>query len=1169
MATTVQIELLVDEKGAVQGIRSFDGQLKGTKGTAGQLDATLKQLNTTLDKTATSGANAGTAGSRAMRQVKQEALSTREGVKLATEEFDIRMPRAFKNLISQSKLAQSAISAIGPALMGIGAIQIGALVFSQLYQGAKKLWEEHLSLTKAADDYAQELEKIKQQDFGNTRSIATTQMRIQEATRAIEEYRREADAAANYRPGIFSTSSLLNFVIPGSGALAQWAANRSASHDLQQKQYDEQRQLDKLQHENLVEQQHEQRMAQIDLNHARDEELTKEQRITAELQKQQEILSENARYGYERETARGNVAVRNPVATTLLNTGKLTPEAMKELQAAGEADAQRFQLQKEKGQELRRMQEEALEASLRGVQLYRAQEAFAIEELKAKDIDSVAARKAVHDKFHAEELKRLHAEDLEIQKMHEATALSGLTGIAKIRQEGQNKISDLYAENAQTGKMNPGQLLAAGKEIADQTAAQVNQVYQTFSDRVDSLLQQSTDRTLQGFARIHAEAQRQIQDLEREYREKGGKPADLTRGEAGIHADESRQVSELQERNADETAKIEAEARTRSLSAEKQQTLAIQSEYDERVRQYQQELDQQMISQEDFNRRVAAAEEERNAQMVESARAAREKMAGEFTRFFRNPLDAMKEMGEKAAGETAAALWQRVQGTGTRGQGTGTRLPFPGIENWGGGGFSGIFARLSGAKPGQPAAAAPETPAHRAEAMMAAASAFSVASAEIRVGMANITMAGGAGAAGNHIGGLTEMVGAGSPASSASSPGASFTSFGGGSTSLLSRPGVEQGGFAGAGGTEAGGGTSAIATGIGDAQKSMALINKARSFFTPASSTNALGGAVGAGSTADASSPFQIAEEPMQLLKLPGKSMGTNGGMLGGGGVMANAGGALGGAMGLFSAYEGNGGFGGALSGAMSGMEFGAAVGGPIGAAVGLVGGAVLGAIGFGGREKGRVYDLKQVRPRLKNDFDAFQAGSMDYMSAYSDMQALDQEARKTLDKMGGAARGYYWDTINHEIKQAEGKLTAEQKAGRSMYTMSAAQFDQGGWADDFGAMATGPGTGLAHLRRGEFVVNEQPAAEHAGALEAIRAGASHAEMGRYYGLDAAQASYRAAMQSRASQAASSRSTTHNWNVKAWDSKSVAQMLLDEKHGVRAAMNASYDENSGGSDAGF
>jgi hypothetical protein len=942
------------------------------------------------------------------------------------------------------------------------------------------------------------------------------------------------------------------------GEIATGAGFVETAHEMAGQAVKKQQAVDKLTPDQ-AEQQHQLNKLQIEYNHRLDGTHEKHQKILDDKQREKELAAEDRTYGNLKNAALGN--------TVDFKHGGERLEGLKVGIAEGQAATQTYELRKEQTQELRRMQEEALEASLRGVQLYRAQEAFAIEELKAKDIDSVAARKAVHDKFHAEELKRLHAEDLEIQKMHEATALSGLTGIAKIRQEGQNKINDLYAENAQTGKMDPGQLLAAGKEIADQTAAQVNQVYQTFSDRVDSLLQQSTDRTLQGFARIHAEAQRQIQDLEREYREKGGKPADLTRGEAGIHADESRQVSELQERNADETAKIEAEARTRSLSAEKQQTLAIQSEYDERVRQYQQELDQQMISQEDFNRRVAAAEEERNAQMVESARAAREKMAGEFTRFFRNPLDAMKEMGEKAAGETAAALWQRVQGT--RGQGTGTRLPFPGIENWGGGGFSGIMARLSGAKPGQPAAAAPETNAHRAEAMMAAESAFTVASAEIRVGMANITMAGAAGAAGNHIGDLTEMVGAASPASSASSPGTSFTSFGGGSTSLLSRPGVEQGGFAGAGGTEAGGGTSAIATGIGDAQKSMALVNKARSFFTPASSTNALGGAVGAGSTADASSPFQIAEEPMELLKLPGKSMGTNGGMLGGGGVMANAGGALGGAMGLYSAFEGNGGFGGALGGAMSGMEFGAAVGGPIGAAVGLVGGAVLGAIGFGGREKGRVYDLKQVRPRLKNDFDAFQAGSMDYMSAYSDMQALDQEARKTLDKMGGAARGYYWDTINHEIKQAEGKLTAEQKAGRSMYTMSAAQFDQGGWADDFGAMATGPGTGLAHLRRGEFVVNEQPAAEHAGALEAIRAGASHAEMGRYYGLDAAQASYRAAMQSRASQAASSRSTTHNWNVKAWDSKSVAQMLLDEKHGVRAAMNASYDENSGGSDAGF
>ena len=304
----------------------------------------------------------------------------------------------------------------------------------------------------------------------------------------------------------------------------------------------------------------------------------------------------------------------------------------------------------------------------------------------------------------------------------------------------------------------------------------------------------------------------------------------------------------------------------------------------------------------------------------------------------------------------------------------------------------------------------------------------------------------------------------------------------------------------------------------------------------------------------------------MQLLKLPGKSI-TNGGMLGGGGIMSNVGGAAGGAMGLFGAFEGNGGVGGALGGAMSGMQFGMAVGGPVGAAVGAIGGAVLGAIGFGGREKARVYDLKTVRPRLGNDFEAYQAGSMDYTSAYSDMQSLDMEARRTLDKMGGSARAYYWDTILKEIKQAEAKLTAEEKAGRGQFTMSAAQYHQGGWMESFGSMSTGPGTGWVHAKSGEFVVSEQPAADHAGALEAIRAGASRSDMARYYGGDSS--SYRAAMQSSAAQRSISNSTTHNWSVSAIDSKSVVQMLMDERHGVRAAVNASYAENSGGSDAGY
>jgi hypothetical protein len=292
--------------------------------------------------------------------------------------------------------------------------------------------------------------------------------------------------------------------------------------------------------------------------------------------------------------------------------------------------------------------------------------------------------------------------------------------------------------------------------------------------------------------------------------------------------------------------------------------------------------------------------------------------------------------------------------------------------------------------------------------------------------------------------------------------------------------------------------------------------------------------------------------------------------MLGGGGFGANAMGAAGGAMGLFSAYQSNGGIGGALSGAMSGMQLGMSVGGPIGAGIGLIGGAILGAIGFGGREKARVYDLKQVRPRIANDMDSYHTGSMDYLSAYSDMQALDFEARKTLDAMGGSGRGYYWDTINKEIKQAEGKLSAEHKAGRSQFTQTAAQYDQGGWTGGFGSMATGPDSGWIHAKSREFVVHEQPAAEHAGALEAIRAGASNRDMARYYGAspESIASGYRATMMGTGTRPqGGGGDRTMNMNVHAIDAKGVAQFLDKYKHHIRAAVNSSYAENSGGSDA--
>jgi hypothetical protein len=271
---------------------------------------------------------------------------------------------------------------------------------------------------------------------------------------------------------------------------------------------------------------------------------------------------------------------------------------------------------------------------------------------------------------------------------------------------------------------------------------------------------------------------------------------------------------------------------------------------------------------------------------------------------------------------------------------------------------------------------------------------------------------------------------------------------------------------------------------------------------------------------------------------------GPNPGMLGGGGIQANAEGAVTGALGMYSAIKGDGGIGGALSGGMSGMELGAAVAGPLGAAVGLVGGAVLGAIGFGGKEQARVYDLKTVRPKITGDTDSFQQGSMDYMSAFSDLQATDWQARSATGQMGPQGHAYYEDYIAKELKTAEAKLTQEQKAGRSMYTASAASYDIG--TDSV------PHDGIAIIHHRERIM---PSDQNERITRAVESQSS---------LSTSHANYLSTMRSKEARSSSQGDRTMNLNVHAIDSKGVAQFLDKYKHHIRVAINNASAENSGG-----
>jgi hypothetical protein len=263
--------------------------------------------------------------------------------------------------------------------------------------------------------------------------------------------------------------------------------------------------------------------------------------------------------------------------------------------------------------------------------------------------------------------------------------------------------------------------------------------------------------------------------------------------------------------------------------------------------------------------------------------------------------------------------------------------------------------------------------------------------------------------------------------------------------------------------------------------------------------------------------------------------------VLGGGLTKSNTLGVAGSALGLFGAYK-QGGVGGIMSGAMSGAKLGMDIGGPIGAGIGAVGGAVLGL--FGGNEPARVWWLKQGRPRLSNDMDAFNQGSMDYLAAYMDIEQLKTDAHNTLSKMGLAGSRYYHDTVTHETDAAEQKLTREQKAGRSAYGMSSASYDVGS--------PYVPADQIAQVHQGERIFT----ADHNERM--VRA----FEQG-----SAVHASYRDAMQSPAARVAAPASAPGpELHLHAIDAKSSVQFLTDNADAVRAAYNKSFGNYGGSAD---
>jgi hypothetical protein len=1183
--------------------------------------AVIAGVEQNISKLGAAGTTSGQQMRRGMEEAGAGALSAREKTRLLSEEFGIRIPRAMQSLIASSKTAQSVLGGLTTAMIGLGAIQIGAMVFEAAIAGAEKLWHNVLNVNQAVEDYQAEIAKAKLEDFGNTQSIETTKLRINEATEAVKRY--EAEVASQQQKAQFWTLPGLE-AVPGL-SLGMGLYHDKKAHDAQGSAVDMQRQLDKLKNDQQAEQKHELTLLAIQRDHP--------DQLGRKLAENQE----NYAYDRAREGVHGN---------TVANDAGAQKKAIEDQIAYQEAAAQGGKGgkggagdAKSQAQELARIHEEALESGLRGSELYHAQEAAAIDDLKRRGIASAQAVEDVHTKFHNQEWNRLRAQQDETEKLGRSAAMAGMTGIQRTQAEGAGKIADLNAD----ADLDPAERAKRIGYAQQETNQQIGAEQRTFTQEINALADSSAAHQVQGFARIHAEAAKELDGLQKKFdevyghmdRSTPGGEAQYQQGVSQLHAGqgmiasgESGQATELARKNEQETEQIEAQARIKFFDAEKQKTQAIKTELEERLQKYKEEQVNEGLSQDDYNRRVVAAQLEANAQMIQAATEARQKMAGEFTHLFSSmdhPLKALAEMGDKAAGEAAASLWQRFQGKGAAP--AMKDIPANSLNSViGGFGFH-VGGHKPGAAPGlgEPGSAVPASahaPGSGAEKTIAVSQAtIHIASATFAGGPATgagaASMGSGAPGAGSAPGvsspasgsyssapGSTSTIAAGPISASSSAPeyGASLpasgsssigTGVGYGSTpAAIAAGGAGRGGGAeGMANFAAGSGSAPIkgtpvGTALGEVNEGIGLTKQLKSswmtagtanspFFHPKrfgqelkadfsrhpknsvdAGTGAVSGAdknlgsgasdadknlgTGAASDADKNSgtgsvsgdgssnsitpnvsfangvSSDVSSVPGSVKLAQGNDSTVQGAMSVGQG-----------AVGMYGAIEGDGGAGGALKGAAAGAEIGAAFG-PIGMAVGAAAGAIIGAIGIGGRAKARAYDLNTVRPRLANDRDSYQQGFMDYLSAYSDAQSLQTEAQKTCSKLGPAAGHYYSDTIKPEIIEAEGKLTAEQRAGRSMYTTSAASYDVG---TDYVPQT---GWNLNHV--GERIF---PSDQNERITRAIEGG----------GKMPVQA---AAM-----------GDVH-LHVHAIDSKGVAGFLDKYKHNIRSAVNDSYAENSGG-----
>ncbi|WP_041839203.1 hypothetical protein [Acidobacterium capsulatum] len=901
----------------------------------------------------------------------------------------------------------------------------GVAMLWQLGESIHGAYQKYVELDVAVNKYAEDAQKAAQQKLFDTASLETANFLLQQANAQIEQMQQLRQESQTLQMGDTATQ-IAGAMGGGYGPLDQYgvttkrftpeddkrlAAAYVARDKARQAQAQKEHQLavDALRTQATINETGLRGSALI-VQRRRDAVAAAKQEYEW-TQRQEQMLAKIANDTRKMQIANGvDPSKLLPLYSPDKNAGKAQFDAAV-AQASAAAKQSESQLQREIFQRIDAIREQAAEAGLHGPKLYAQQEAYQIKKTEQAGISASAVRQSLNKITHEKVMAYYREEAQALTDLQMQAEMVGAGGVSRLQIQEQMDINRVNGDTNLDADTKQKERVA----IHERTQAQILQSERDFAEQVRQIQNQAASEQLTGYARMEADAQQQKQEQQKQF-DQTWKHANLSEpgvsqahanslaalraGNSAIDAGLNQRVREMVKQQQDQAAQTQAQAQAQILSAEGNLTGALEVQYEARTSRFKEQLDEQLkaagtndqliaAAHEEYNAKMMAADESYAARQMELQRRLRDRMAGQLSEFFRNPLRSVQEFGAHEAGMAAASILQGAENhLGIHPEAT--------MQNF--------WNRISFGQ-------SPHHPLNMAAQAMGQTHAQTLIRTFTGAGKGSMTLR----SATIYVESATFPGSAGGSRISGSSGGSAISGPGGASLT----PAVLSGAAGSSIGSGAVSGLSIASDAAGTAKNLSQLIHPAAAASLQTTSME----------------PTALLDSAGNVAQMKGMPSFLQSSKFSGTLAAGSAG------LGLFAAHK-QGGLGGTFNGAMSGAKLGAMLGGPAGAAVGAIAGAAIGF--FGGGEQARVWWIKQGRPRLNNDLDGFNQGTMDYLSAYMDIEALRTEAKHTLNAMGFAGKHYLESTVDPALSQAEQKLTREQKAGRSAYAMSTAQFDVG-----------------------------------------------------------------------------------------------------------------------------